>query len=296
MTLAASRCALFALWGISALWSSAGAQALWLDREDRDVVFVEVYKPHFEGGGQPFAASGMLLGARKVLAGGRLALVTDVPIAHARRPEYTVEATPFVIDTLFGDTLYRYSVFYKPGAPATAIGNPYVGVEFPGNWTHELGIRIQSRDRSGVLGVGSAAELERPAFAEETTTLHYGLVHRPAFGPGRHWRWRFAFLVPIGYSATYVVSYRGMMLLDRQRYRLGAGLAGIANVDPSGRGAFDERTAHQIEAMAEVFLGAWRPALHLRLWLDEGARDAVPFVIGVRCEWRPSSRSTQGPD
>lgn len=79
------------------------------------------------------------------------------------------------------------------------------------------------------------------------------------------------------------------------RYRLGIGLAGIASVDPRDMTSLARRMANQVEVIAEGAWSTWRPALHLRQWLDSDLREAVPLVVGLRLEWRPAARALAGP-
>lgn len=271
---------------IAALAGAAESQALRADREDGDGVAIEVHKPVLRGDDQPFPASVTFLGVRRILRGGRLALVVDLPIAHARIVSYQYEYVPPVItpfDTVPGGTLVRSSE-----TVGTEIANPYLGIEFPGAWTHEIGIRIERGSRNNERLIGFAAEVERmAAFAFQTNTLHYGLAYRPPREDGLGWRSRFALLLPVSHGVSYLLTYQAMAERGYGRYRLGLGLAGIISVDPSNHATLDSRMLNQLEAVAEGSWGSWRPALHLRRWLDADLRDEVPIVIGLRMEWRP---------
>jgi hypothetical protein len=121
-------------------------------------------------------------------------------------------------------------------------------------------------------------------------TVHYGLSYRPPPEPGTHGRFRFALLVPAGDGVTFLLTYRAMLEHRRGPYRLGAGLVGIVSVDPRDMSSLNNRTANQIEATTEAAWGSWRPALHVRLWLDSDLREAVPVVIGLRLGWHPAAR------
>lgn len=273
-----------------ALAGAAQAQTLWAGRGDGDGISVEVYKPLFKDDvacstgncGQPFPASVTFLGVRKTLGDGRVVLVADLPIAHARVAQYRYE---FVEPDTGGYRIFRASISETIG---TEIANPYLGVEFPGTWTQEVGVRIEHGSRNDERIIGFASEVERTAaFASEAYTFHYGVAHRPRREDGSSWRGRFAFLVPISRGATYLLSYRGMYERGYGPYRLSAGLAGIVSVDPRDTRSLKGRMVNQLEAVAEASWGAWRPALHVRRWLDADLHDVVPLVVGLRMEWRP---------
>jgi len=286
----AVRRVLLILLGLCGLAGTAGAQSMWRDRGDGDTFSWELYKPLFKDDGQPFPASVTFLGARKLLLSGKVALVVDLPVVHAR----VARLQP--VSGVGSDTVltYTYTLEVTRG---TEIANPYLGVEFPGTgWAHELGIRVQHDSRNYERGLGDAAEIERaPAFYSNRTTVHYALSSRPAREPGAHGRYRFALLVPAWHGVTYLLTYRGMLESGLGRVRLGAGLAGIVSVDPRNYSSLSGRMSNQIEGVAEMAWGAWRPALHVRQWLDSDLREAVPFVIGLRLEWHPAARNPGGP-
>ena len=278
-----------------ALAGAAQAQSLWAGRGDGDGISVEVYKPLFKGDvacstgncGQPLPASVIFLGVRKTLWEERVALVADLPIAHARVAHYQFRYE-FVEADSGGYPVVRVTSSETIG---TEIANPYLGVEFPGTWTQEVGVRIEHGSLNHERIIGFASEVERTAaFASKTNTVHYGVAYRPRREDGSTWRGRFALLVPIAHEVTYLLSYRGMYERGYGSYRLSVGLAGIVSVDPRDMTSFNGRMVNQLEAVAEGSWGVWRPALHVRRWLDADLRDVVPLVVGLRVEWRPRYR------
>lgn len=63
------------------------------------------------------------------------------------------------------------------------------------------------------------------------------------------------------------------------------GLTGRALL--TGDGGFAERTVHQVGGTVGYDFGSVRPMVELRVPLDEGLREVVPYTIGVGVVIRP---------
>lgn len=249
-------------------------QSTWTLRETRAAVELEVFRPDFSDELDfAFATSAGFLSGRLPL-GASWAVSADVPFSRAGW------------DGVGGS------------GSSSLVGNPYLGVEWAASssLTTELGVRIpvgELEDLDDLLPVlvGTAGELGRmEAFVPQTLGIYATADYRRPLsdiltlrlrgGPG--------FLGGDGGPEDLLVGYTGQLWYGEDRVKVGAGLAGRANLTTDDEEG--ERALHQAALSAEYRIGQVRPGLQLRVPLDESVRDASTYTLGITLAWAPTGR------
>lgn len=261
---------LFALAAIGAgVIPGAAAQVLqpWGDLAPRSV-YLDIFRPAFDGGGTTTLTTINQLGVRWAL--GSIVLEGELPIVMAK----------------------------AEGAPSggTLIGNPFLGVATlpTSSFIGELGVRLPIASAStpektvaelvGILG--DIADFD--AYAEDILTIR-GTIGYRSLRPD-HLALRAALrptlMSPTGSStgsSELFLDYGFQLGYETARYTAGAMFNGRAILTESGL-SLGERTLHEIGIGGSLIAGQWRPGLILRLPLDKDMSDTMQPSLGLKVE------------
>jgi hypothetical protein len=240
----------------------ASAQSIWLDREPRPSVLVEILFPSFEGADTDFPTWAWFAGTR-LPTGDAMSFVAELP----------------------------YSRGEVGGDSESSIGNPYLGMEYaprPTGPRVELGLRAPLASDDDILPVivGFYSDVERQeAFIPDLVTVRLGVHYRHAATPDSRIAWDLR-LVPSVWIPTEsdaenegFLGYGGMVRYEGDDVRFGGGLTGRWNMTSDG-GDFGEASFHQLDLAADFLRGPVRPGLQLKLPLDDSL-DLVDTVFGL---------------
>lgn len=266
---------------VSPLPGSLDAQSLWLEPGRSTSVWLEVLRPETDEGfaslvelEPTFASSAAFLGGRLPLTSA-IGLVAEVPMAYA--------------DVEDGELPDEIS--------STTLGNPYLGVELGAAdaplW-FEVGVRaplVSDESLGTPLGLVTDFVNRGEAFLNDVVPVNAYANYLWRNGDGVAVRLRGGPSVWIPTEdfvdveegdflsdPELLASYGAQLWYERPRYNLGAGLTGRAAL--TDEGGFDERTAHQAAASANVVFGRFVPGVQFRVPLDDDA--FVDFMTGLQ--------------
>lgn len=256
--------------------SAAGTsgQSTWTTRDARASIELEAFRPDFSDEIDfAFATSAGFLSGRLPVSGA-WSIAADLPFSRAGWDAVGVSQS------------------------SSLVGNPYVGVEWAASSRlgTELGVRIpvgeldDVDDLAAVL-VGTAGELGRmEAFVPQTLGIYATADYRHPLNESFSVRLRGgpAFIGGDNGSDDMLLGYSGQLWYAKDRLKLGAGLAGRANVTTDDQEV--ERTLHQVAVAGDYRVGQVRPGVQIRVPLDESVRDATSYTVGVTLSWSPRVR------
>jgi hypothetical protein len=217
------------------------------------------------------AATAALFLAARVPIAGNVALVADLPFAHA---------------------VSRYS---DVSATSNAIGNPYVGIQATpgaGAFSYDLGVRLPVATTSGdddfALGVGILADMTRmEAFLPDVASASGGIAfqHRDANGLMLGLRAGSTLWVYTGdtpdVDPELFADYRARLGYATGAVDVGASLTGRAILTEETRPGGD-RAFHFAALDAGVNVGRLRPEIYAALPIESNVGDIVKHIVGVR--------------
>ena len=253
------------------------AQPLWLERETRPVLSLELLKPlyvadAYSGASESFGTSAAFLSAR-IPAGEKVQVVLDLPYSH-------------------------FSWGPSPEVNSSSLGNPYLGLEFgaveESGWI-EFGARLPlaSRDEEYALLNGILADNHRQfAFLPDYLQVQAAGNLRFRHDTGLYVRGRLGpeFLIPSGEIGEFAepelaVHYALLFGYSNPALHAGVGLVGLALVSVAGVDASDA-TQHQVQF--QMAAGPWRvrPAVYAHVWLDQDVRGFTSGTIGLGLDVR----------
>jgi hypothetical protein len=250
----------------------ASAQSIWLDREHRPSVLVEIEFPSFDDADSQFPTWVWYAGTR-LPTGRAMSFVAELPYARGE----------------FENT---------PGQ--SSIGNPYIGMEYaprPTGPRVELGVRapLTSDDKLLPFLMGYYTDIERQeAFVPDQVTVRLGLHYRHAATPDSRIAWDLR-LVPsvwIPTEDTFLeesegfLGYGGLVRYEGDDVRIGGGLTGRWLMTSDGAD-FSEASLHQLELAADFLHGPVRPGVQVKLPLDEGLTNTLDSVFGLSVTFLP---------
>ncbi len=265
------------LWAVSlGLALSSGAlagQSIWQGQEEESTFRLEMMRPTFDGEDLTTLSSAVFATARWHLLPST-ALVLEVPFAYGELS--ATEGSPF------------------DPAGETTIGNIYLGVEWrPGDAPVflELGARAPLVDEDDVLAclVGAVSDLNRSeAFGAYMVPVNAAVTYRQRFDNGLL---LFARTGPVVWIP--IEERDDAEVLGFTEAQVGYAvdefgiLAGVASrILISEDWNFDERTNFQFGAGAWYQIGRVRPALQLRVPIDEEMRDVLNTIVGFSVDVR----------
>lgn len=254
--------------------TDSSGQSTWTMRETRSSIEIEVFRPDFvEELDFGFATSAGFLSGRLPVSEA-FSIAADLPFSRAGW------------DGLTGSE------------SSSLVGNPYVGLEWATSpeLTTEVGVRIpvgelDDLDDLPAILVGTAGELGRmEAFVPRTLGVYATADYRRPLNEAFSLRLRGgpAFIGGDSGSDDLLLGYSGQLWYGRDRARVGAGLAGRANVTTDDEDV--DRTLHQIGLSGDYRIGHVRPGLQIRIPLDETVRDASTYTVGITLAWAPARR------
>ncbi|MCK6618946.1 MAG: hypothetical protein HUU32_13015 [Calditrichaceae bacterium] len=244
------------------------AQSYWVNRSQPKTISLEILKPDFAGDANTtFTTSVIFLGIQFPVAKKTL-IVAELPFAH------------------FGLNEEGYD-----GQSESAIGNPYLGLEFGAKnsgVSGEIGVRapLTSNEKISAVLTGFFTDFDRlEAFVPDILSLA-GMVnykYKSAGGAFARLRGGPVFWIPTGDSEAdneLWLAYGFQAGYESQQVGFSIGFTGrlLATEEDLELG---ERTFHQLGLAADFGLGNVRPGVHLRLPLDEDLSDVIDMVFGV---------------
>ena len=259
--------------------SPAGAQSLWMPRDQKHALLLEGLRPSLESSEPEFPSGAFFLGGRLRLS-ETAALVVELPYAR------------FEGNFVFGLADFETN--------SSTVGNPYVGVELgpPGSiFFAELGVRapVTSDEEFVAVFTGVFADPTRfDAFSVHTLPVHALFNIRHVSPSGLLTRLRFGPVVaiateddaislvtsPFAFGETDLFAvYAWQIGYEGTSIRAGGAISGSALVT-SDVGNLGTRTTNQLEVHADF--GPWtvRPGLDLRVPMGSFA-NAVPVILGI---------------
>lgn len=251
------------------LAAPASAQSIWLDREHRPSVLVEIEFPTFDGADSNFP-TWTWFAATRLPVGRTTSFVGELPYAHGS----------------FGTGLSKVS--------ESTVGNPYLGLEWASHPTGprlEFGVRVPlaSEDKLIPFVVGYFTDVEREeAFVPDQVPVRLGIHYRHAPEASSRVAWDVR-LVPSVWIKTkdgflaeseFFLGYGGTVRYEGDEVRVGGGLTGRWNVTGEA-GDFGGNSVHQLDLAADFLGGAVRPGVQLKLPLDHDLTSVLDTVFGV---------------
>ena len=264
---------------ILAIAPQARAQSLWLPRDSKHAVMLEMLRPNVEGiNGDVFSAA-YFLGGRSCL-GDRVAIAWEIPFVH--------------YDGAYANGYYYpyYPYGQLAGVPQSAAGNPYVGIETRSARTPlfmEFGFRLPlaSQEEWRALGHGKRTDrLRSNAFATNVTSIEAAFNVREITPHRMVYRLRLSPVLTLPSSTgdpeiygdySLEIGYQGRWV------RVGAGMSGSAQLT-AAYGNLGIWWHSQCDIHGEFLAGAIRPGIALRVPLGSDA-SSVPLVLGVTLAW-----------
>lgn len=278
----------FALLAVVAVPAAAQTIGPWDDPDRAGTIALDLQKPTFENEGFDFTTAMVFLTTRWTALHG-VTLVAELPFAHAG------------VDNLFGGPV-----------SASAIGNPYVGIEAALGRTGghaELGFRPpignntgDARDQLIVALAGLVADYDRlEAFLNDVWSVRARLSYR----------WRSAAGLTVGGTAgptlliggedsplneanligegtDTALDYRLDVAYNASRFSVGTAFTGRNFLgDRGGVLTLTEGVVHQLAFGVGVTLGKARPSMVARFPLDRDLSGALRFVIGLGVSVQP---------
>lgn len=262
--------------------SVAGAQSLWMPRDGRHAISLEMLRPNIEGQDAEFFSAAFFLSGR-FAATPAFSVIAEVPYARFRSETGYIVPGGYLYGTIFED-------YYSP---STTLGNPYIGIEaaFPGTPIFlELGGRppIASDGEYNAQFVGSVSDVSRLfAFTERYASVRVGFNLYEVTPSRMSYRFRLSPFVAIpseGYSDTEIFTDYSLQLgYQGSVARFGMGVAGMLLMTQGGSN-LGERNLAQLELHGDFLSGPIRPGVDVHLPLDYFAQD-VPVVVGASLTW-----------
>ena len=242
--------------------STTYGQSIWLSRPEKGSIDIEFLRPNFKNeNATKLTNSSMFITGRFVSS--RITVVAELPVAR-------------------GDV--------AGGGSETAVGNPYVGLEFynpDGPWMFEVGGRIpvMSEDKTAAQVVGMHADFDRfEAFLSDVVTLTSKLGYFRKNDANMLLRLRAGptfFAETKGDKETdWFLDYLGQVGYDGPQLYLLAGVSGRYFLSAE-TGSFEERSVHQAVGSLGFKFGSVQPGVHVKLPLDEDLKESLDAVIGV---------------
>lgn len=235
-------------------------QSQWLGPVEGHAFWIEMVRPDIEDA--TFASSAWQVGFRAPVTPS-LALVGEVPFAHGADEDFDADET-------------------------TTIGNPYFGIEYTGaggRVTTELGVRaplVSDESQGTFVGLISEfvdrLEAFAPDFVPITAAVRYegpadeGLALRVR-GGGSFW-------IPVDGGDVETFGVYGLQGWYARRWLAGFGLTGRFIVTEGDLDVGD-RFAHQVGGTIGYDFNGVRPAVEVRIPIDEDLHDEAPYSIGI---------------
>ncbi|MEK7316578.1 MAG: hypothetical protein AAB011_10375 [Candidatus Eisenbacteria bacterium] len=284
MTSAGRRLAIAMLLGFAfattlAIAPRAPAQSLWLPRDSKHTVMLEMLRPNVERiNGDVFSAA-YFLGGRSCL-GDRVAITWEIPFVH--------------YDGAYSNDYYYsyYPYGQLAGVPQSAAGNPYVGIETRSGtkpFFMEFGFRLPlaTEEEWRALGHGKNTDrLRSNAFATNVTSIEAAFNVREITTHRMVYRLRLSPILTLPSSTgdpelygnySFEIGYQGRWA------RVGAGMSGSSLLTAS-YGNLGIWTQSQFDLHGDFLAGAIRPGIALRMPTGSAAA-SVPLVLGVTLAW-----------
>lgn len=251
----------------------ASGQSLWIPRDGKQALMVELLRPSLEGIDAAFLSPAIFVSSRLAFS-SNFTFVGEIPYSHHKS---TQTGTDFDGNEI---TIEESS---------STIGNIYLGVE--GAVTSspifgELGVRIPltSEDEGFAQFRGLVSDVARwEAFYEDAVSIQAGFNLREVTPTHVAYRLRLSptLVIPTegGLDSELFAIYAWQIGYEGRVVRVGGALGGRVLLTENF-GNLGERSTNQFEFHADF--GPWkiRPGFELRLPLGE-LSEAVPVVLGV---------------
>lgn len=245
------------------LSTSAAGQSLWYESHNRSELTVDFVKPSF---------AMAYLDGRKL---SELSSATFITFHGVVSPSVTVVAELPTAYASFRENDFPYYYYYEDAKSAFGIGNPYFGLRFspPGSgFSSEVGLRAPlATDNAYVAEIGSFADYDRfTAFLHNITSARGVAEYRYRMPSGAFVQFAGGGLVaiPDEGDAELFGQYGIFVGATGDLLTVKTGVTGIMLITESAPN-FSERTLHQLGLTADFDLGAVRPAVQIRVPLDE---------------------------
>ncbi len=265
------------LWAVSlGLAFSSGAlagQSIWQGQEEESTLRLEMMRPTFDGEDLTTFSSALFATARWQLVPST-ALLVEVPFAYGELS--AAEGSPF------------------DPAGETTVGNIYLGVEWRPSDAPvflELGARAPLVEEDDVLAclVGAVSDLSRQeAFGAYMVPVNAAFSYRERFDNGLllFARGGPSVWIPIQDrdDAEVIGLAEAQIGYAEEQFGILGGVASRVLISEDLN--FDERTNFQFGAGAWYQIGRVRPALQLRVPIDEEMRDLLNTIVGFSVDVR----------
>lgn len=275
---------------------AVAAQSIWLDGQSRKNITLEFYQPVFksqewnhyyftesmERSGFIFFLSG------RVPVSEKLALVGELPYV---RSKYTYT---WGYDDPYWGGLEESDAYSK-----SALGNPYVGVEYGGDnatVSFESGLRLPTlgEEDYGFADLGWFADFDRfEAFAAEKMSIQFagdlsirdesGLIGRARVAPCY---WIHVGDECCGERTELLLHYSAQVGYEPRSFALLAGFSGVMVVTEEAFLECNDTSIHQLGFQGNVNLGHFRPGVHFSIPLDDELREIYSSVWGLSLQYQ----------
>lgn len=243
---------------------TASAQPLWVDRSAPSSVALEFLKTNYSGSADPTFFTAVWFMSGRFAVNDVFTIDAQVPFSH------------FAVDG---------------GEGSGTIGNPYIGAEFHNDEAGifaEVGVYFPAADDGEYDALFNGAYTEFIDRVDAFTTDAVPIV--AAINLARHEESGLVYRVrvsPVVWFATgerqdneQFFVYSGQFGFSSDELSVLAGLSGRWYVSAEDAD-FSEASFHQIGFMVGRPFGPVRPALTMRVPMDEDLSDAVDFVWGI---------------
>ena len=178
------------------------------------------------------------------------------------------------------------NLFFATGGQS-AIGNPYLGLEFESNdkeFFGEVGVRapLMSEQSTTAAIAGIAADFDRfEAYTPNIFQVGGALNLKPELGSGFSIRLRcgptFDFSSRESGGSETLINYAALLGYESESAGFGVGIVGRANTSQNTSNS----TIDQFEGSIRLHADSFHPALQFRTPLDEGLSNLYDLEFGI---------------
>jgi hypothetical protein len=240
------------------------AQSIWTMRGERSALEVEYLHPVLKDGANPSSADIITISTR-VRSGNTTAVTFELP---------------WVSGTTSSSFLFE-------SQSQSAIGNPYLGIEFESDdkqFFGEIGVRLplMSEQSTTAAIAGITGDFDRfEAYTPNIFQVGGALNLKPELGGGFSIRLRcgpyFDFSTRESGGSETLINYAAVLAFESESVGAGAGIAGRSNT----AGNASNSTVGQFEGSLRLHVDKVHPALQLRIPLDEALQNLYDIELGI---------------
>ena len=244
--------------------SSLPAQSIWTMRGEQSTLEVEYLHPVLKEGSNPSSADIVTISTR-VKSGNNSAIIFELPWVSG------VTTSSFLLQS----------------QSQSAIGNPYIGIEFESNdkdFFGEVGVRVPlMAEQSNTAAIaGIIADFYRlEAYTPNIFQLRGALNLKPELGGGfsirLHCGPSFDFSTRDGGGSETFLDYAVVLGLETESVGAGVGLIGRTSTVSNAVNS----NVDQLEGILRIHIDRIHPALQLRTPLDDVLNNLYDLEFGI---------------